>query len=141
MYEDYSFVLDIDGTLCPIKEKDERYEDLVPFPDMVEKLKYYKENGARIILYTSRNMNTYKGNIGLINRHTAAVLSAWLEKWKIPYDEIVYGKVWPGKKGFYIDDRTVRPDEFLKYLPEELERICSCSRCTENTENNNQGVF
>ncbi len=128
MFKDYSFVFDIDGTLCPIKKKDERYEDLVPYPDMVEKLKEYKEQGARIVLYTSRNMNTYKGNIGLINKNTAVVLNEWLEKWQIPYDEIVYGKVWPGHKGFYVDDRTVRPDEFLKYTPEELEEICEKSR-------------
>ena len=44
------------------------------------------------------------------------------------FDEIVYGKVWPGHKGFYVDDRTVRPDEFLKYSPEELEEICEKSR-------------
>ena len=128
MFKEYSFVFDIDGTLCPIKKKDEKYEDLVPFPDMVRKLQYYKENGARIILYTSRNMNSYRGNIGLFNNNTAAVLSAWLEKWKIPYDEIVYGKVWPGHKGFYVDDRTVRPDEFLRYSPEELDRLCENSR-------------
>ncbi len=128
MFKEYSFVFDIDGTLCPIKKKDEKYEDLIPFPDVVKKLQYYKENGARIILYTSRNMNSYQGNIGLINKHTAAVLSAWLEKWKIPYDEIVYGKVWPGHKGFYVDDRTVRPDEFLRYSPEELDRLCENSR-------------
>lgn len=129
MFKDYSFVFDIDGTLCPIKMKDERYEDLVPFPEMIEKLKYYKENGAKIILYTSRNMNSYNGNIGLINKYTASVLSTWLEKWKIPYDEIIYGKVWPGHKGFYIDDRTIRPDEFLKYTPSELEQLCADSRC------------
>lgn len=129
MFSEYSFVIDIDGTLCPIKDKDEKYENLVPYQEMVKKLKYYKEKGARIILYTSRNMNSYNGNIGLINKHTAAVLSAWLEKWDIPYDEIVYGKVWPGHKGFYVDDRTVRPDEFLKYTPDELDRLCSDSRC------------
>lgn len=128
MFKDYSFVFDIDGTLCPIKKKDEKYEDLVPFPDMVEKLKYYKENGARIVLYTSRNMKTYNGNLGLINKHTAAVLNEWLLKWDIPYDEIVYGKVWPGQKGFYVDDRTVRPSEFLKYSPQELEKLCEESR-------------
>ncbi len=129
MFKDYSFVFDIDGTLCPIKKKDEKYEDLVPYEEMVNKLKYYKENGARIVLYTSRNMNTYQGNLGLINKHTAAVLSEWLKKWEIPYDEIVYGKVWPGHKGFYVDDRTVRPDEFLKYTPDELEELCNRSKC------------
>ena len=129
MFEDYSFVFDIDGTLCPVKKKDEKYEDLIPFAEMVEKLRYYKENGAKIILYTSRNMNSYNGNMGLINKYTAAILLAWLEKWGIPYVEIVYGKVWPGHKGFYVDDRTIRPDEFLKYSADELEKICQESRC------------
>lgn len=135
MFEDYSFVFDIDGTLCPIKRKEEKYEDLVPYPEMVKKLRYYKDNGAKIILYTSRNMNTYKGNIGLINKNTAVVLLEWLQKWNIPYDEIVYGKVWPGHKGFYVDDRTIRPDEFLNCSIEELEDICSKSRCKQGEGN------
>ena len=128
MYKDYTFIFDIDGTLCPIKSKDERYEDLYPYPQMLEKLRYYRDNGAKIILYTSRNMNTYQGNIGMINKYTAIALHEWLEKWNIPYDEIVYGKLWPGHKGFYVDDRTVRPDEFLKYNVQELEEICISSR-------------
>ena len=136
MFKDYSFVFDIDGTLCPIKGKNERYEDLIPYSEMIEKIKYYKENGAKIVLYTSRNMNSYNGNIGLINKHTAKILSEWLEKWEIPYDEIVYGKVWPGHKGFYVDDRSVRPDEFLKYSTEELEKICEESRLNFSTGEN-----
>lgn len=129
MFRDYTFVFDIDGTLCPLKKKDENYKDLVPYPAMIEKLRYYQEHGAKIILYTSRNMNSYQSNIGLINKHTAVILTEWLKKWEIPYDEIVYGKIWPGHQGFYVDDRTVRPDEFLKYTPEQLEQICTKSRC------------
>jgi capsule biosynthesis phosphatase len=128
VYKDYSFVFDIDGTLCPIKGKEERYEDLVPYSNMVDKLRYYKENGAKIVLFTSRNMNSYGGNIGLINKNTAKVLLDWLEKWDIPYDEILYGKPWPGHKGFYVDDRTVRPDEFLTKTVDELNEICISSR-------------
>lgn len=128
MYEDYSFVFDIDGTLCPIKNKDEKYEDLVPYSNMVEKMKYYKKHGARIILFTSRNMNTYNGNMGLINKNTAGILLKWLDKWEIPYDEIIYGKPWPGHKGFYVDDRTVRPDEFLNCTVDELDELCKKSK-------------
>ncbi|MBQ3786644.1 MAG: capsular biosynthesis protein, partial [Lachnospiraceae bacterium] len=95
MYKDYSLVFDIDGTLCPIKKKEEKYEDLVPYPEMVEKLRECRAQGAKIILYTSRNMNSFGGNIGLINKNTAPVLFKWLEKWDIPYDEIVFGKLWP----------------------------------------------
>ncbi len=124
-----TFVFDIDGTICPIKNKDERYEDVVPYPEMVQKIREYKEAGAKIVLLTSRNMNTYQGNIGLINANTAKTLLAWLDKWEIPYDEIIYGKPWPGQKGFYVDDRTVRPDEFLKCTVRELDEICKNSRC------------
>ena len=126
-----TFIFDIDGTLCPIKKKDEKYEDLIPYKEMVDRIREYKEQGAKIILYTSRNMNTYKGNIGLINANTAKVILEWLEKWDIPYDEIIYGKPWPGHNGYYVDDRTVRPDEFLKRTPDELDEICKESRCKD----------
>ena len=124
-----SFIFDIDGTICPIKKKDEQYADLVPYPEMVGKIRDYKAQGAKIILFTSRNMNSYQGNIGMINANTAKIILAWLEKWEIPYDEIIYGKPWPGHRGFYVDDRTVRPDEFLKLSVEELDELCKKSRC------------
>ena len=127
MFSKYTFVVDVDGTICPIKKHSEKYEDLVPVKSMVDKLKFYKDNGAKIVLYTSRNMNTYNGNLGLINKHTAVVLSEWLEKWEIPYDEIIYGKPWPGHDGFYVDDRAVRPDEFLGKSVEELNELCKNS--------------
>lgn len=132
MFKDYTFVFDIDGTLCPIKQKDEKYEELIPYANIVEKISYYKENGAKIILFTARNMNSYNGNLGLINKNTAKILSNWLEQWKIPYDEIFYGKPWPGHNGFYVDDRTVRPDEFLNYSVEELTNICNKSKEESN---------
>lgn len=128
MYSEYSFVFDIDGTLCPIKKKNEKYEDLIPYANVLEKIRYYHENGAKITLFTSRNMNSYSGNIGLINKNTARILLDWLDKWNIPYDEIIYGKPWPGHKGFYVDDRTIRPSEFLNCDVDELEEICKKSR-------------
>ena len=127
MYEDITLIFDVDGTLCPIKEKNEEYIDLIPNNKMIEKLKEYKKQGAKIVLFSSRNMNTYNGNIGLINANTAVTMREWLDKWNIPYDEIIFGKPWPGHKGLYIDDRTVRPDEFLKYSFDELEQICKNS--------------
>ena len=73
MYSEFSFIFDIDGTICPIKKKNEKYEDLIPYENMVNKIRYYKDNGAKIVLFTSRNMNTYKGNIGEINKNTAKI--------------------------------------------------------------------
>ena len=123
-----TLIFDIDGTICPIKKKDERYEDLIPYTYMVNKIREYKNQGAKIILYTSRNMNSFNGNIGLINKYTGPILVEWLKKWDIPYDEIVYGKLWPGHNGYYIDDRTIRPKEFLNNSLDELSEICDKDR-------------
>jgi len=118
-----SIVIDIDGTLCPIKKKTENYEDLIPFKSVIKKIEEYRSNGFYIILFTARNMRTYDGNLGLINAKTSKKLILWLEKHNIIYDEIYFGKPWPGEGGFYVDDRTIRPSEFIKLSYEEINQL------------------
>ena len=118
-------VMDIDGTLCPIKQSGQEYADLVPYPEVIARLREYKAQGFYIILYTARNMRTYEGNVGLIQANTAPVLWEWLEKHDIPYDEIHMGKPWPGKGGFYVDDKTIRPDEFLNLDYDQIQELIS----------------
>jgi capsule biosynthesis phosphatase len=116
-------VLDIDGTLCEIKKEGQDYIDLAPKKDVLNKLLEYKSKGFYIILYTSRQMRTYDGNLGKINANTAKVLFEWLENHSIPYDEIHFGKPWSGIDGFYVDDKAIRPDEFVNYSFEEIQKI------------------
>lgn len=116
-------VVDVDGTLCDIKQEGESYDDLAPREDMLAKLREYQGKGYRICLFSSRNMRTYGGNIGLINKHTAPQMLRWLEKWDVPCDEIIFGKPWPRQKGFYIDDRAIRPDEFLDLSESEIQDL------------------
>lgn len=124
-----TFILDIDGTLCPVKAADEEYSSLIPYAEIVKKIQEYHSYGTKIVLFTSRNMNSYQGNIGKINKFTAPLLLEWLKKWNIPYDEIYYGKPWPGHYGFYVDDRAIRPSEFVKKSPAELLKICKNDVC------------
>ena len=123
-----SIVFDIDGTLCPIKKEYENYIDLIPYKNIIDKLIEYKNNGFKIILFTSRNMRTYNNNIDLILKNTKPILEEWLKKWNIPYDEIIFGKPYPGKLGFYVDDRTVRPKEFLKKNIDEIKELLDGDR-------------
>lgn len=118
-----TLVVDIDGTLCDIKRNGQTYADVEPCHAMIVRLREYHSRGYRILLFTSRNMRTYDNNVGMINKHTAPVLLEWLARWDVPYDEILFGKPWPRDKGFYVDDRTVRPDEFLSLSEEEIQRL------------------
>ena len=76
MAEPRALVIDIDGTLCPVKTESGRYEDLRPHDAVVERLRRWHAEGYRIVLHTARNMRTYDGNLGLINKHTAPALVA-----------------------------------------------------------------
>ena len=114
-------VIDLDGTLTI--ETDVPYSEKLPNLDVVRQLRFYKENGFKIAISTSRNMRTYEGNIGQINVNTLPVILAWLEKHNVPYDEVFVGKIWCGFEGFCVDDKTVRPDEFVKLSYEEICKL------------------
>ncbi|QDD90369.1 capsular biosynthesis protein [Pseudomonas oryzihabitans] len=116
-------VVDVDGTLCEIKVEGQTYADVEPKIAMIEKLREYKDKGYKILLFTARSMRTYNNNVGMVNKHTAPVLLEWLERWEVPYDEILFGKPWPRKRGFYIDDRAIRPNEFLALSEEEIQNL------------------
>jgi capsule biosynthesis phosphatase len=115
-------VFDIDGTITKEGYNND-YPEMPVSLEMKEKMKELKGKNYWIILSTSRNMNTYQGNIGLINKYTAPVLLKWLEENDVPYDEIHFGKPWCGKDGFYVDDRAIRPREFISKSIEELTNI------------------
>ena len=113
-------VMDVDGTLCEKKAADQSYDDVAPIAEVVARLREYRAAGFYVILSTARNMNTYSGNVGLITANTAKTLMGWLDKHDIPYDELYVGKPWGGKGGFYVDDKAIRPDEFLKLSYDEV---------------------
>ena len=46
-------------------------------------------------------------------RPTPEAVIDWLRRHDVPFDEIHVGKPWCGTEGFYVDDRAVRPSEFL----------------------------
>src|ERR1044072_1051619 len=125
-------VIDVDGTLADRCGAGQSYAEVNAVPGVVEKIRALKAQGYWIILYTSRNMRTYGGNIGKIMRHTAPVLVEWLARQEIPYDELHVGKPWCGHDGFYVDDRAIRPREFVTLQLEEIEALIRKDRlCDE----------
>lgn len=114
-------VVDLDGTITLANTSN--YREVLPNIEVIETLRRYKAMGYEIIIQTARNMRTYEGNVGKINIHTLPVITEWLTKHQVPYDEIHVGKPWCGFDGFYIDDRAIRPSEFVRLSPEEINRI------------------
>lgn len=68
-------------------------------------------------------MRTHENNVGKITAHTVPIIIEWLQKHDIPYDEIFVGKPWCGHEGFYVDDRAIRPDEFVRLSKPEIDAL------------------
>lgn len=115
-------VIDLDDTLT-IADAARSYSDVDIRPDVVARLREYKTQGFEIVIHTARNMRTFEGSVGKITVHTLPVITQWLDKHDIPYDEIWLGKPWCGKEGFYVDDKAVRPDEFASLSYEQIKAL------------------
>ncbi len=115
-------VFDLDGTIA-LDDPARPYEDREPNRPLIDKLRAWREAGFTIVIASARNMRTYGGDLGRINAHTLPVILAWLARHDVPFDEIFVGKPWCGTEGFYIDDKAIRPSEFLALGPEEIAAL------------------
>ncbi len=111
-------IFDLDNTLCTTQNGD--YANAQPITEVIEKLRDYHRQGFTIVINTSRNMRTFQGNIGAINKNTLPIIIDWLRRHDIPYDELYVGKPWCGFEGFYVDDKAIRPDELVKLSYAEI---------------------
>jgi capsule biosynthesis phosphatase len=115
-------VFDLDGTLTH-DDASVDYAERRPNAAVVEKLRAYRAQGFEIVICSARNMRTYEGQIGKINANTLPVILDWLARHEIPYDELHVGKPWCGADGFYIDDKAIRPSEFLALSHDEIRAL------------------
>lgn len=113
-------VVDLDGVIAGAKPENGDYSNCLPNGRVVERLKQLREAGFLIAVHTSRNVKTHEHNAGALTAKTVPLLTAWLMKHSVPYDEIWVGKPWAGPGGVYVDDRAVRPSELINLTLKEL---------------------
>ena len=102
-------VFDIDDTICNNKNRD--YENAIPYKDVIKKINKLHRQGAKITLYTSRGMVSCNGDIEKIIKKNKPILEKWLEKNKVEYDELIFGKP---LGDMYIDDKAMNVRDFVK---------------------------
>ena len=127
------YVFDLDNTLVtyPVIPKD--YTSVLPIKKMIDLVVHLKSKGNYIIIYTARRMATHGHNVGAVIKDIGRITFDTLEKFNIPYDELVFGKP---LGDIYIDDRAYNPyDERIYKLIGEYELI---NDEVENKINNNK---
>lgn len=115
-------ILDVDGTLT-VDDPARDYPSREPRTDVIERVNHLHRCGARIVVYSARNMRTYSANTGLITRHTVGPLVEWLDRHGVCFDELHIGKPWCGPEGFYVHGRSLRPSRFAALSLDEIERL------------------
>lgn len=106
-------VIDLDGTICHLKQPHQSYGDLVPMAGAVSAIRQLKQSGHIIIIHTARNMKTQEGNVGKVLAHVGKITLDWLDRFDVPYDEIVFGKPYGD---IYIDDLALPFDDWFSIL-------------------------
>lgn len=115
-------VVDLDNTIT-IEDPSIAYPNKKPNLKIIKKLQEYSRNGHEIIIQTARRMGTHKDNESKVIADIGKITLEWLDRHSVPFNGIKFGKPF-ARNGFYIDDKAVRPSEFLKYSNEELLAIC-----------------
>lgn len=98
--------LDLDNTLVtsPVKEGD--YSTVQPIPKMIDLVQKWKAKGHTILIHTARRMQTHKHNVGAAIADCAKITLQTLDKYQIPYDELLFGKP---IADVYVDDKALNP--------------------------------
>jgi len=112
-----TYVFDLDNTLVTYPVIHGDYSTVKPISKMINLVKKLKENGHYIIIYTARRMKTHAGKVGAVIKDIGRVTLDTLEKFDIPYDELIFGKP---LGDIYIDDRGYNPydDRLFKLIGE-----------------------
>lgn len=97
---------DLDNTLVTYPSIPYDYSTVKPIDNMIQLARKMKDEGHTIIIYTARRMKTHSNNVGAVVKDIGMVTLETLERFNIPYDEIIFGKP---IADMYIDDRAVNP--------------------------------
>jgi len=97
---------DLDNTLVTYPRVSGDYATVLPIKPMIDLARKMKSEGHCIIIHTARRMKTHAYNVGAVCRDIGRITFDTLEKFDIPYDEVIFGKPYAD---IYIDDRAVNP--------------------------------
>lgn len=102
-------VFDLDDTICRTRNRD--YVNAEPLADVVDNIRKAKAMGHYIIIHTARGMLSCNGSVEKAEAKNRKTIEDWLDKNRVPYDEIFFGKPYAD---LYVDDKAVNLTEWCK---------------------------
>jgi len=102
-------IVDIDDTISFTTNRD--WENAKPNLPLIKKLNELYDNGVEIIYETARGCLSFKGDRKKAEEYYRPIIEKWFKKYNVKYTELSFQK---RLADYYIDDKAIKPDEFLK---------------------------
>ena len=107
---DKTVAFDLDDVICYRTSElgaIDKYRSCEPYLEMIDIVNNCYENGCKIIIYTSRGMTCFKGNINDIYSNLYELTVNQLNKWGVKYHQLIMGKA---HYDILIDDKCVNSE-------------------------------
>jgi len=102
------FCFDLDGVICKnTKYKNSNlinYNKSKSIPTAVNAINKLYNKGHRIVIYTSRGMTRYDGDVSLVKKKLSKITISSLKLWNLKYHKLIFGKIY---YDFIIDDKAI----------------------------------
>lgn len=102
------FCFDLDGVICSnTRYKNSNlinYKKSKPIRSAIIAINKLYDDGHTIVIYTSRGMTRYNGDISLIKKKLYKITTNSFKSWKLKYHKLVFGKIY---YDFIIDDKSI----------------------------------
>ena len=82
------YIIDLDGTICDLKEPNQSYSEVKP-KNVKEALQEIVDRGDTVIIFTARHMKTCENNVELVEERIGKITRDWLNRYEIPYDQLI----------------------------------------------------
>ena len=102
-------IVDIDDTLCSVINRD--FLNAIPYQDVIDKVNEYYDKGYEVVISTARGQNSCNTPEEMQEKYFK-VTKEWLDKVGVKYHKLEIG--YKQNADMYVDDKAIRPDEFVK---------------------------
>lgn len=103
-----TLVFDLDDTISFTTDRD--FANAKPNLELISKINDLSKQGWKIIICTARGSLSCENRIEAEKKYRSEIEN-WLEKYSVSYDELSFQK---HLAQYYVDDKSITPDEFLK---------------------------
>ena len=109
MIEYKRIIIDIDDTLCIVKNRD--FINAIPIQEVIDKVNEYYDSGYEIIISTARGQKSCKTPEQMQEKYYK-ITKEWLDKHNVKYHKLEIG--YKQNADMYVDDKAIKPEEFVK---------------------------